>query len=154
MEEHIRFLKKSAFYLSKNINELTLPSLFEYYSAFYLSKKLNIQFYVWKDLTPTQKELCEFPNTYNECNIVDGNFNHLCQAKYHENNITFPKLATLFCCEKFSKKQYQFHLLRSEKSKISRDVEHIIKIGNLDDNILLEMGFQKFIRDCKNFEDA
>jgi len=155
MEQHLQFLKNNAFYISKNVNNLTIPSLFEYYSAYYLSEKLNIPFYVWKDLTPTQKETCNFPNEDKGVDIADANFDHLGQSKYYQNStVNYGKLGTFFGFPIYSTivKQYKYHLLRSENSKISSNIRNIIRIGNLDDNVLLEQDFRNFIEESKIIE--
>lgn len=153
MEQHLQFLKTSAHFITKKVNNLTIPSLFEYYSAHFLSKKLGIPFYVWKDLTPTQKNLCNFPNADKGCDIADENFKHLGQSKYYQNSrVNYGKLATFLGFPQFSKKKSSLHLLRSQDSKVSSDIQSIINIGNMKNHTLSEKNFQIFIKQCTKIQ--
>ena len=153
MQQHNQFLQRSARSISQRVNALTTPSLFEYFSAYHLSNQLNTPFYVWKDLTPTQKEKCYFPNTDKGCDVADETFENLGQAKYYEKStVCYGKLGTFLGLDKYSGMKHSFHLLRSENSKLSKDVKGMVDRGNIFDHRLLESAFDEFVKNSKTFK--
>jgi len=152
-------------YLEKNINQLlihtpnnlTWPTIFEYYSAIHLSKLYQKPFYVWKDLSPIQKKNYNFPNTDKGVDITETSFTILGQSKYYsENNtITYGKLATFLSTDKLvGRDDLQFILLRSHHSLIDKFIKPMIDRKTLIDIPLNNNEFLSFCEEIrnKNFE--
>lgn len=63
MESHLNYILNQARMISKTQNELTIPTLFEYFCAYNLSTTKNKIFNVWKDVHPNLKAKFGFPNS-------------------------------------------------------------------------------------------
>jgi hypothetical protein len=89
LSNHISYLEQNIKQLLVHLpNNLTWPTIFEYYSAIHLSNKYQKPFYVWKDLSPTQKKNANFPNTDKGVDITEPSFTILGQSKYYSENNT------------------------------------------------------------------
>ena len=151
---HISYLEKNIKDLLKHPpNNLTWPTIFEYYSAIHLSNIHQKPFYVWKDLSPFQKKNANFPNTDKGVDITETSFTIIGQSKYYsENNtITYGKLATFLSTDKLvGRNDLQFILLRSHHSIIDKSIKQMIDRKDLIDISLNNNDFLSFCEEVKN----
>ena len=151
---HILYLeKKIKELLVHTPNNLTFPTIFEYYSAIHLTNLYQKPFYIWKDLSSTQKKNANFPSTDKGVDITDLTFTILGQSKYYsENNtITYGKLATFLSTDKLvGRNDLKFILLRSHHSLIDKFIKPMIDRKTLIDIPLNNNQFLSFCKDIKN----
>ena len=70
--KHISYLEQSIQnLLYHSPNNLTWPTIFEYFCAINLSQTYNKPFFVWKDISPIQKKNSNFSNTDKGVDISD-----------------------------------------------------------------------------------
>lgn len=161
MEEQKKFIILKVKSLLEKNNELTIPAIFEYFSAYKMCEEYKENFNVWGDISPDLKEKNNFPNNDMGVDIANENFYHLGQCKYYQNStITWRKLCTFLSFPTLTDvsenldnfiKHHKLHLLRSENSKCSKLINNVFKAKNLTDNILNEKEFRDFIEMCKNY---
>ena len=99
MISHLNYLHEKIFELKQlEINNLSEPTLFEYYSAVFLTNHYNQPFYLWKDLSPSQKQNFNLPCRDKGVDISNCSFTILGQSKYYSKNstVTYGKLSTFF----------------------------------------------------------
>lgn len=61
MISHLNYLHEKIFELKQlEINNLSEPTLFEYYSAIFLTNHYSQSFYLWKDLSPHKNKILIF----------------------------------------------------------------------------------------------
>ena len=150
---HISFLEKNIKQLLFHThNNLTFPTIFEYYSAIHLTKIHQKPFYVWKDLSRTQKKNANFPNTDKGVDIADESFTILGQSKYYSenNSITYGKLSTFLSTDKLvGRNDLQFILLRTDHSRIDKFIKPMIDRKILIDIPLKNIDFLSFCEHIK-----
>jgi hypothetical protein len=153
-------LSKHILYLEENIkqllvhppNNLTLPTVFEYYCARHLTTTYEKPFYVWKDISPINKRNANFPNTDKGVDITDEYFSILGQAKYYsENNtVTYGKLATFLSTDKLvGRNDLKFILLRSHHCRIDKFIKPMIERKTIIDIPLDNKEFLSFCEEIK-----
>jgi superfamily II DNA or RNA helicase len=134
-------------------NNLTWPTIFEYFSAIHLSQTYNKPFFVWKDLSPTQKKNANFPNTDKGVDISEESFTILGQSKYYSesNTITYGKLATFLATKTLvGRNDLQLILLRTHHSSISSDIKMIIQRKDLTDIPINNSHFLSYCEEIKS----
>lgn len=134
MNNYFNNIKSSINFLVYNKKPLDL--VFEYYGCMILSKKLNIPIYPWKNISSNLKNVYKFPIEDKGCDGASLDFCHLLQVKYYKKSkLTYRDLSTFLAFEKFSTKKSNknLYLIRLEETRMTSDVEHIIKSGNIVD---------------------
>lgn len=137
MHFHLRFLQNE-FQKASLIHSHRLPVMFEYYCAMVMSKIYKTPFYVWKNLSPFHlKKATEngFPLQEKGIDLFNDSFCHIGQAKFYGKNttITYGKLATFLASDKLVGKPLRMTLLRTDHSRLSRDIAKMVECGVIDD---------------------
>ncbi len=153
METHLAYLERQIHDLGKHHAPMTRAVQFEYYSAIYMTLLHKKPFYVWKDLTPRQKEAAGFPINDKGIDITEPSFDIVGQAKYYGEgqSIGYGTLATFLAMPILSGKNLDLHLLRTEHSRITTDIQTIVKGGRLTDE---PMCASTFLETCAELESA
>ena len=150
MISHLNYLHEKIFELKQlEINNLSEPTLFEYYSAVFLTNHYNQPFYLWKDLSPLQKQNFNLPCRDKGVDISNCSFTILGQSKYYSKNstVTYGKLSTFLAFDKLnpSIKNIDFCLLRLTESNISSEVSQMISYKTLKDFPIEKDVFMSYI---------
>lgn len=151
MDSHIQFLERKIYDLGKHDHPLSRPTQFEYYSAIYLSRLHEKSYYVWKDLTPAQKEKAEFPINDKGIDLAEETFTSVGQVKYYgeKQSIGYGKLATFCGMPVLTGKDLVLNLLRTSHSCLSSDIQGIVKGGRMMDIPLCN---QTFLDTCERIQ--
>jgi superfamily II DNA or RNA helicase len=150
MSSHLNYLREKIFELKQlEINNLSEPTLFEYYSAVILTNNYNQPFYIWKDLSPSQKQNFNLPCRDKGVDISNCSFTILGQSKYYSKNstVTYGKLSTFLAFDKLnpSIKNIDFCLLRLTESNTSSEVSQMISYKTLKDFPIEKDVFMSYI---------
>ena len=145
MDSHIEFLERKIQELGTHDHPLSRPTQFEYYSAIHLSLLHHTPFYVWKDLTPLQKEKAGFPVNDKGIDVAEDSFHIIGQAKYYgeRKSIGYGTLATFLGMPILSGRTLNLHLLRTDHSCLSSEIKRIVEGGRLHDIPLSPHDFQE-----------
>jgi superfamily II DNA or RNA helicase len=151
MDSHIRFLERKIYNLGKHDHPLSRPTQFEYYSAIQLSRLYKKSYYVWKDLTPIQKEKAEFPINDKGIDLAEETFSSVAQVKYYgeKQSIGYGKLATFCGMPVLTGKNLILNLLRTSHSCLSSDIQGMIKGGRMNDIPLCN---RLFLETCERIQ--
>ena len=135
MDSHIQFLERKIYDLGKHEHPLSRPNQFEYYSAIHLSKVHEKPYYVWKDLTPVQKEMAGFPINDKGIDLAEETFTSVGQVKYYgeKQSIGYGKLATFCGMPALTGRNLVLNLLRTSHSCLSSDIQGMVKGGRMTD---------------------
>ena len=83
-QKHVRFLQGNIVDLMRRPpNNLTLPTLFEYWSALQLTLEKNVPFTVWKDIDPNIKRNHKVPHKDMGVDLTTDDFKTLVQCKFY-----------------------------------------------------------------------
>jgi len=149
MIKHVEFLdKKIKKLLTNNSNMiLTMPKVFEYYSAVKLTKRFDRQFYVYEDVFKYRKQNFNFPLKDHGIDVTDLSLNSIAQCKYYSSSsyITYGKLSTFLASEKLVGKKLDFFLLRTEHSKLDCLVKKMINRNDIIDIPINNNEFLEYI---------
>lgn len=143
METHLAYLERQIHDLGKHPAPMTRAVQFEYYSAIYMTLLHKKPFYVWKDITPRQKEAAGFPINDKGIDIAEPSFDIVGQAKYYGvgQSIGYGTLSTFLAMPILSGKNLNLNLLRTDHSRITTDIQTIVKGGRLIDSPICDSTF-------------
>lgn len=151
MDSHIHFLERKIYELGKHDHPLSLPNQFEYYSAIQLSKIHQKPYYVWKDLTPLQKEMAGFPINDKGIDLAEETFTSVGQVKYYgeKQSIGYGKLATFCGMPTLTGRNLVLNLLRTSHSCLSSDIQGMVKEGRMTD---IPLCTHTFLETCERIK--
>ena len=134
---HIRVLEWNMFalYYQKK-NNITLPTIFEYYSARYFTEKYNRPYHVWGDIPPNQKTSNRFYVKDTGVDVSEDTFTHICQVKYYRegNVIPYGKLSSFLAMPLLvGRRDMRLTLFRTSHSLIDKKVLKMVERGDLED---------------------
>jgi hypothetical protein len=73
-EKHLNYIENKVFELLQvEQNNLTVPTMFEYYVAYKLSKETGEQYNVYKDISPQEKVNFNYPKCDKGVDITEKN---------------------------------------------------------------------------------
>jgi len=121
-----------------------LPTRFEYYSAIHLTNLHQIRFYAYQDIPLSHKRDTGFPLHDKGVDLIDETFRHIVQVKYYgpKRKIHYSHLSTFLATPLLvGRKHLQLTLVRTQHSKIHREIQQIVQRGDLADVTLCSNEF-------------
>ncbi len=134
---HIRLLEWNMFALySQKRTNITLPTIFEYYSARYFTEKYSRPYHVWGDIPPRQKTSNRFHVKDTGVDVSEDTFTHICQAKYYSNGnmINYGKLSSFLAMPLLvGRRDMRLTLFRTSHSILDKKIVKMVVRGDLED---------------------